>query len=177
MRGSGRWWAACRPTRARGPSKPIRQRPIPKKIWPKPGAHLNEADPVFMVNIMRHEDLWHPRHVLVKVVHVLDLHSVEERIRLCEIRGTTETVGWRKHLRWVLCPTEHRATANVGGPRGHSARILVGRLSVWRRGCSWKRRCSTGMRAWRGIDRARDTTGVRRWITGPVPVRPSTGIG
>ena len=73
---------------------------------------------------MRHEDLWHPWHVLVKIVHVLDLHGIEERVRLREIRGTTEAIGWREHRRWLLYPTEHRATANVGGPRGHSTRVL-----------------------------------------------------
>jgi len=173
MRGSGRCWAVCRPTRARGPSKDVSSMNDPQNIICRENqeTYLNEADPVFMVNIMWHEDLWHPRHVLVKVIHVLNLHGIEERVRLREIRGTTEAIGWREHRRCLLCPTEHPHTANAGGTRGHSTSVLVARLPVWRRG-SRQRRRSTGR-----IDHARDTTGdgtgVRRWITGSVPVRPT----
>ena len=48
-----------------------------------------------MVDIMRYKHLRHPWQILIEVVHVLDLHSVEESVRLSQIGGTTEPIGRR----------------------------------------------------------------------------------
>jgi hypothetical protein len=57
--------------------------------------YLDEADPVFMVDIMGYKHLRHPRHIIKEVIHVLDLHSVEEGVRLSQICGTAEPIRWR----------------------------------------------------------------------------------
>lgn len=128
-----------------------------------------------MVNVMRHKDLWHPWHILIEVVHVLDLHGIEECVRLREVRGTTETIGWRQHRR-LFWSTERRPTANARGPR-ERIRVLVARLPVGR-GCPGKRRRSTGTgERWR--IGARDTARVGRRGTGSVTavLRHCTGTG
>jgi len=51
---------------------------------------------------MRDEHLGHPWHIFVKVIHILDLHDLEESVRLREVRGAAEPVRWGEHRRGLI---------------------------------------------------------------------------
>jgi hypothetical protein len=167
MSGSRRRLAACRPMPWQGPSGE-KLSGKSRKLQKDERTHLDKADPVFVITIVRDEHLRHPRHVIIKVIHVLDFHRIEESIRLRKIGRTTEPIGWRQH-RLRLWSWERHATTDV---RGSPVGILEPpRLPAVRRRCSGKRRRRTGTRVLWGVgSRGRDGAGDGRWGARSVPI-------
>jgi hypothetical protein len=75
--------------------------------------YLDEANPIFMVYIMRHKHHRHLWHIIIKVVHILDLHGVKERVRLRQVGGAAEPI--RRRQQRLIGSTKKCASADVRG--------------------------------------------------------------